>query len=77
MLARLEAKGLSLSPPAARRTLLRRLSLDLVGLPVPPTMQGVALRECLDGRVAWPEHAWIETGAGTTRRIGRVMRSSL
>lgn len=33
VLARLEAKGLAPSPPADRRTLLRRASLDLIGLP--------------------------------------------
>jgi hypothetical protein len=36
VLARLEAKGLSFSPEADRRTLLRRLSFDLVGLPPAP-----------------------------------------
>ena len=33
VLARLEAQGLEPSPPADRRTLLRRLSYDLTGLP--------------------------------------------
>jgi len=33
VLAKLNAKGLSLSPPSDRRTLLRRLSFDLLGLP--------------------------------------------
>jgi hypothetical protein len=33
ILAALEAKGLTPAPPADRRTLLRRLSFDLVGLP--------------------------------------------
>ena len=33
ILAKLEAHGLALSPPADRRTLIRRASLDLVGLP--------------------------------------------
>lgn len=33
---RLQAKGLSLSPPAERRTLLRRVHLDLTGLPPSP-----------------------------------------
>ncbi|MGH9363563.1 MAG: DUF1549 domain-containing protein, partial [Thermoanaerobaculia bacterium] len=36
ILARLEAEGLSPSPEADRATLLRRLSLDLVGLPPSP-----------------------------------------
>ncbi|PYU95147.1 MAG: hypothetical protein DMG25_05140 [Acidobacteria bacterium] len=36
VLARLEKEGLSPSPPADRVTLLRRLSLDLIGLPPSP-----------------------------------------
>ncbi len=39
MLARLEEKGLTLSPRAEPRTLLRRLYFDLIGLP--PTMEEV------------------------------------
>ncbi len=39
ILAALEARGIAPSPPADRRTLLRRLSLDLIGLP--PTPQEV------------------------------------
>ncbi|MBS0264178.1 MAG: DUF1553 domain-containing protein, partial [Planctomycetes bacterium] len=41
--ARLEAHDLSPSPPADRRTLLRRAAFDLVGLP--PTMEEVAAFE--------------------------------
>ena len=37
ILARLEAEGLSLSPGANRRTLIRRLSLDLTGMPPTPS----------------------------------------
>jgi hypothetical protein len=36
VLSRLEARGLSLSAPAARRTLLRRVTFDLIGLPPTP-----------------------------------------
>lgn len=36
LLSRLEAHGLSYGPPADRRTLIRRLSFDLLGLPPPP-----------------------------------------
>lgn len=40
LLARLEAEGLTFAPPAARGTLLRRLSFDLLGLP--PTPEEIA-----------------------------------
>jgi mono/diheme cytochrome c family protein len=36
VLARFEKKGLSLSPPAGRRTLVRRVTFDLTGLPSTP-----------------------------------------
>jgi mono/diheme cytochrome c family protein len=36
VLARLEKEGLTPSPPASKETLLRRLSLDLIGLPPSP-----------------------------------------
>jgi hypothetical protein len=37
VLARLEAEGIQASPEASRRTLIRRLALDLTGLPPTPT----------------------------------------
>lgn len=36
VVARLEQEGLSVSPPADKRTLIRRLSFDLIGLPPTP-----------------------------------------
>jgi hypothetical protein len=43
ILARLEERGLTPSPPADRRTLLRRVTLDLLGLP--PTPEEIAAFE--------------------------------
>jgi hypothetical protein len=45
ILARLEAKGLTPAPPADRRTLLRRLSFDLIGLPPTPEELDAFLRD--------------------------------
>jgi mono/diheme cytochrome c family protein len=39
VLARLEKEGIAPSPEASRATLLRRVSLDLTGLPPPPELQ--------------------------------------
>src|SRR5438132_1940497 len=39
ILSALERKGLSPSPPADRRTLLRRVTFDLIGLP--PTLEEI------------------------------------
>ena len=67
ILARLEAAKLSPAPPAEARTLLRRLSFDLTGLP--PTPQQVesfeaemthdreaAIARCVDGLLASPAY---------------------
>ncbi|MEX2176475.1 MAG: PSD1 and planctomycete cytochrome C domain-containing protein [Pirellulaceae bacterium] len=51
VLARLEAKGLAPSLPADQRTLLRRLSFDVVGLP--PTPQELADFAADDSPQAW------------------------
>jgi hypothetical protein len=45
VLARLEARGWKLAPPAERRALLRRLSLDLIGLPPTPEEQTAFLND--------------------------------
>jgi Protein of unknown function (DUF1553)/Protein of unknown function (DUF1549)/Planctomycete cytochrome C len=64
VLARLEEHGLSASPPADRRTLLRRATYDLTGLP--PTMEEVeafvndtaadAFAKVIDRLLASPEY---------------------
>jgi hypothetical protein len=51
ILARLEAKGLSPSPPADRRTLIRRATFDLLGLP--PTPEEIAAFEADSSPDAW------------------------
>jgi hypothetical protein len=45
VLAKLEASGLSPSPPADRRTLLRRATIDLTGLPPTPAEMDAFLAE--------------------------------
>ncbi len=54
VLARLEREGLAPSPPASRETLIRRVTLDLTGLP--PTLQAV-------------EHFVADTTAGAYERV--------
>jgi hypothetical protein len=51
VLARLEAKELSPSPPADRRTLIRRATFDLLGLP--PTQEEIAAFEADPSVDAW------------------------
>jgi hypothetical protein len=51
ILAKLEEKGLAPSPPADRRTLLRRATFDLTGLP--PTPEEVAAFEADPAPDAW------------------------
>lgn len=52
LLARMDAKGLTPSPEADRRTLVRRLSFDLIGLPPTPEEMDALLR---DQSVDWYE----------------------
>ena len=49
ILARLEAKGLKPSPEASRRALVRRLSLDLIGLPPTPQQADAFVGDKLPG----------------------------
>ena len=64
VLAKLEAKGLKPSPTADRRTLLRRLSFDLIGLPPTPTEMQAFLKDpapnayekAVDRLLASPQH---------------------
>jgi hypothetical protein len=51
LLAKLEEKGLTPSPPADRRTLIRRATFDLLGLP--PTPEEVAAFEADPSPDAW------------------------
>ena len=52
-LARLEREGLTPSPEADRATLLRRVSLDLIGLPPTPAELEAFLADLLVGLVCW------------------------
>jgi hypothetical protein len=51
VLARLESEGLEPSPPANFNTLIRRLSLDLIGLP--PTLDELSAAERAEGESAY------------------------
>src|SRR5207248_10834882 len=51
VLARLEAKGWRPAPPAEPRALLRRIYLDLTGLPPTPEEQEAFLRDSTPGRL--------------------------
>jgi hypothetical protein len=53
VLARLESEELEPSPPASFNTLLRRLSLDLIGLP--PTLEELTTAEEAEGESAYRE----------------------
>lgn len=59
--ARLEKEGLSASPEAPKPVLLRRLSLDLIGLPPTPSEMAAFLADTQPG--AWP------------RQVDRLLRS--
>ena len=49
ILARLEAKGMTPAPPSAKRTLIRRLYFDLLGLPPPPDQIAEFLQDTSSG----------------------------
>jgi mono/diheme cytochrome c family protein len=51
VLARLESEGLAPSPAASANTLLRRMSLDLIGLP--PTLDELAASDAAAGEAAY------------------------
>lgn len=56
ILTRLESVGLSPAPPTDRRTWMRRVSLDLIGLPPTPEQQEAFLRdEGSDAEARWVE----------------------
>ncbi len=65
ILSRLEAAGLSPSPPADRRALIRRVTFDVTGLPPTPRevndfvndKRGGAFRRVVDRLLSSPQHA--------------------
>lgn len=52
--ARLKQQGLRLSPPADTRTLLRRVSYDLTGLPPSPDLTGLSYEAAVDRLLSSP-----------------------
>jgi mono/diheme cytochrome c family protein len=56
VVARLEDKGLALSPPADARTLARRLYLDIIGLPPTPEEIEAFERSCIQHPAASIQH---------------------
>ena len=52
IVAKLEAAGLSLSPPASAEAFIRRVTLDLIGLPPTPEEVDAFVRECAGGAEA-------------------------
>ena len=67
ILARLRAKGLRPAPAADRRTLIRRLYFDLVGLPPAP--------DEVDAFAADPRPAGLRTAGRSTARLAPVWRA--
>jgi len=88
VLARLEAKGLTFSAEASRTTLLRRVSLDLVGLPPAPAEIEAFLADAspdayerqIDRLLESPHYGerwgrhWLDVAGYTDRRISRPTR---
>ncbi|MFZ2278830.1 MAG: DUF1553 domain-containing protein [Prosthecobacter sp.] len=60
ILAQLEASNLSPSPPASPETLIRRLSLDLTGLPPTPSEVDAFVNECRSGSSFDIRHSALE-----------------
>ncbi|MCA1964879.1 MAG: DUF1549 domain-containing protein, partial [Prosthecobacter sp.] len=74
VLAELEARGLSPSPPAELATLRRRISFDLIGLPPAPEHAALPLEVMVDTLLASP--AFAERWASHLMDITRFAESS-
>lgn len=56
LLAKLQEKGLAFAPPADHRTLLRRLSFDLTGLPPDPALLDEPYEQAVERLLASPRY---------------------
>jgi len=63
VLDKLEAAGLSLSPPASAEAFIRRVTLDLIGLPPTPEEVDAFVRKCAGGSET-TRHSDYRTGRG-------------
>lgn len=78
VLARLKREGLGPSPEAGRATLIRRVSLDLTGIPPlrPRWMRLLGIR--VRGRMRrWSIGCWLRLGTGRRWRSGGWMRRGM
>jgi hypothetical protein len=74
ILARLEAEGLSPSPAAGQHTLLRRLYVDLIGLPPPPEEVRRFIRACEAGNRHSAMVRWVDQLLASPRHGERWAR---
>mgnify|MGYP003343592114 CR=1 FL=1 len=81
ILARLEKEGIAPSPDATKATLLRRVSLDLTGLPATPQETAAFLADTRPGALERQVDRYVDSGqsvrAGRLRTLLPIIRSVL